>query len=351
VLNLIYSLSPKHTDEYYAERTRQAAALAPDGLCLKDPGALITPERVKTLVPIVLANANGLPVEFHTHCITGLGPLCYFEAIKLGMKCVNTAVPRLAEGASNPSILNVIANARAIGITHEVNEALLEKIEKHFTTIAEREGFPIGRSLPYDHTQYLHQVPGGMISNFRYHLSKVGMADRLQAVLEETARVREDLGHPIMVTPYSQFVGTQAALNVIAGERYKIISDEVILYALGFWGEEESTSMDPNIRDRIVSLPRAKELAKWELPQPSLNEVRQRYGGPGVSDDELLLRLSTDKESVDSLRAAGPSKPLNGEPSALLRLVEQLNRSKGCRQIRIQKEGLSITLHRSEARP
>src|ERR1035437_9082449 len=200
-----------------------------------------------------------------------------------------------------------------------------------------------------------HPIPpsgaGRMISNFRYHLSKVGMADRLQAVLEETARVREDFGHPIMVTPYSQFVGTQAALNVIAGERYKIISDEVILYALGFWGEEESTSMDPNIRDRIVSSPRAKELAKWELPQPSLNEVRQRYGGPGVSDDELLLRLSADKESVDSLRAAGPSKPLNGEPSALLRLVEQLNRSKGCRQIRIQKEGLSVTLHRSEERP
>jgi oxaloacetate decarboxylase alpha subunit len=123
----------------------------------------------------------------------------------------------------------------------------------------------------------------------------------------------------------------------------------VVLYALGFWGEEESTSMDPNIRDRIVSLPRAKELAKRELPQPSLKEVRQRYGGPGVSDDELLLRLSTDKESVDSLRAAGP--PVNGEPSPLLRLVEQLNRSKGCRQIRIQKEGLSITLRRSEERP
>ncbi len=350
VLNLIYSLSPKHTDEYYAERTRQAAALGPHGLCLKDPGALITPERVRTLVPVVLANANGLPVEFHTHCVTGLGPLCYFEAIKLGMRCLNTAVLPLADGASNPSILNVIANARAIGMTPDVNEALLGKIEKHFTAIAEREKFPIGRPLAYDHTQYLHQVPGGMISNFRYHLSNVGMADRLQAVLEETTRVREEFGHPIMVTPYSQFVGTQAALNVIAGERYKIISDETVLYALGFWGQEECTSMDPDIRDRILSLPRAKELARWKLPQPSLQEVRQQYGGPGVSDDELLLRLSTDKQSVDSLRAAGPASVLNGEPSPLARLVEQLNRSKSCRQIRIRKERLSITLNRGEAR-
>jgi len=349
VLNLIYSLSPKHTDEYYAERTRQATALGPDGLCLKDPGALITPERVKTLVPTVLANANGLPVEFHTHCVTGLGPICYFEAIKLGIKCLNTAVPPLADAASNPSIFNVIANARAIGIKPDINEAPLEKIEKHFTAIAELEGFPIGRPQAYDYSQYVHQVPGGMISNFRFQLSQIGMQDRLQAVLEETARVRQEFGHPIMVTPYSQFVGVQAVMNVIMGQRYSIISDEVIMYALGFWGEEESASMDPNIRDLILNTPRAKELAKWELPQPSLKEVRDRYGGPGVSDDELLLRLAVDKESVDVMRAAGPPEAFHEEQSPLLRLIEMLNRSKSCRQVRIHKEGLSIILARGAA--
>jgi oxaloacetate decarboxylase (Na+ extruding) subunit alpha len=349
-VNLIYSLSPKHTDDYYAERARQAAALQPDALCLKDPGALITPERVKTLGPIVLANANGLPVEFHTHCVTGLGPLCYFEGMKLGLTCLNTAVPPLADAASNPSILNVIANARAIGLTPQLNEDLLPKIEQHFTAIAEREKFPIGRPLSYDYSQYVHQVPGGMISNFRYHLSKVGMSDRLPAVLEETARVRQELGHPIMVTPYSQFVGTQATLNVISGERYKSITDEVILYALGFWGDEERDSIDPDIRDRIVSSPRAKELANWEVPQPSLKEIRQRYGGRGVSDDELLLRLSTDKESVDRLRASGPA-PAAAEPTPLLQLIERLDRSPSCQQIHIAKPGLSITLGRSSGHP
>lgn len=348
VVNLIYSLSPKHTDEYYAERTRQAAALHPDGLCLKDPGALITPERVKTLAPIVLANANGLPVEFHTHCVTGLGPLCYFESIKLGMKCLNTAVPPLADGASNPSITNTIANARAIGFEPDIDETLLPKIEQHFTEIAKREGFPIGRPQAYDYSQYVHQVPGGMISNFRYQLGMVGMQDRLQAVLEETGRVRTEMGHPIMVTPYSQFVGTQAAMNVIVGERYKVISDEVIQYALGLWGEEESASMDPNLRDRIVSTPRARELAKWQVPQPSLKEVRQQYGGPGVSDDELLLRIATDKASVDELRAADRTcASFDGQQSSLLRLIDRLNASKSCSQVHIQKQGLSITLARS----
>lgn len=346
IINLIYSLSPKHTDEYYAHRTRQAAALRPDRMCLKDPGALITPERVKTLVPIVLANSGDVPVEFHTHCLTGLGSVCTFEAIRLGMECVNTAIPPLAEGASNPSTFNVMTNARAIGRTTGLDEERLRRVERHFTAIAEREGLPIGRPVAFDYSQYLHQVPGGMISNFRYQLAKIGMQDRLQAVLEETARVREDLGHPIMVTPYSQFVGTQAALNIIAGERYKATSDEIIQYALGWWGEEESTSIDPDVRDRILSSPRAKEMAGNPPRQLTLAELRQRHGGPRISDDEMLLRLAVDKESIAAMRAAGPRRTYDGGPEPLISLIERLDKSTSCRTVHIETEGLSLTLGR-----
>ena len=188
-----------------------------------------------------------------------------------------------------------------------------------------------------------------MISNFRFQLAEMGMEDRLPAVLDETARVREEFGHPIMVTPYSQFVGTQAVMNVILGERYKMIPDEVILYALGFWGEDESASMDADIRDRILGARRAKELANWDSPQPSLKEIRDLYGGPGVSDDDLLLRFAIDKESVDVMRAAGPPKPYRAEQSTLLGLIETLNRSRSCRQMRVRKQGLSITLARNAA--
>ena len=100
IVDLIYSLSPKHTDAYYAQRARDAAALRPARICIKDPGGLLTPERTRTLVPAVLSNADGLPVEFHTHCITGLGPLFCLEAIKLGIKSVNTAIPPLADASS-----------------------------------------------------------------------------------------------------------------------------------------------------------------------------------------------------------------------------------------------------------
>jgi oxaloacetate decarboxylase (Na+ extruding) subunit alpha len=291
ILNLVYSFSPKHSDEYYAEKTRQAAALNPKALCLKDPGALITPDRVRTLVPIILKNAGVVPVEFHTHCLTGLGALSTLEAIKLGITCVNTAIPPLAEGASNPSTFNIADNARALGYYPKINDASLHEVEHHFATIAQVEKLPVGRPMSYDYSQYLHQVPGGMISNFRFQLGKVGMEHRLQEALEETSRVRAELGYPIMVTPYSQFVGTQAALNIITGGRYKVITDEVIHYALGWWGHEESSSIDPNVRDVILNSPRAKELARRQPEQLTLKELRQRYGGPGVSDDEMLLRI------------------------------------------------------------
>ena len=122
----------------------------------------------------------------------------------------------------------------------------------------------MGKPLEYDALHPLHQVPGGMISNFRFQLGNLGKLDQLPAVLEEVSRVRAEFGYPIMVTPYSQFFGVQAAINVMVGKRYKEVTDEVLLYALGFWGEEEAQSIDADLKDRLLSSPRAKELAKLE---------------------------------------------------------------------------------------
>jgi len=203
VPNIIYSVSPKHTDEYFAERTRQAASLKVNRLCLKDPGGLLTPERIKTLVPIIFQNADGISVELHTHCTTGLGPLCCLEAVKLGIEIVNTALPPLADGSSNPSLFNVAKNLRALGYKTLIDEELLKPVADHFTYIAKREGFPIGAPVEYDYSQYQHQVPGGMISNLRFQLRRVGMEHKIDQALEETRQVRAELGYPIMVTPLS----------------------------------------------------------------------------------------------------------------------------------------------------
>ncbi|MFQ5852043.1 MAG: hypothetical protein ACE5JU_15840, partial [Candidatus Binatia bacterium] len=344
VINLIFSVSPKHTDEYYAQKARAAARLHVARICLKDPGGLLTPERTRALVPLVLQNTNDIPVELHTHCNTGLGPLCCLEAIKLGIKTVNTAIPPLANGSSNPSVINVAMNARALGYAPTVDEGAIKPVADHFTFIARREGLPIGRPVEYDHYHQVHQVPGGMISNFHHQLCKLGMEERLGEVLEETGRVRAEFGYPIMVTPYSQFVGTQAAMNVILGERYREVTDEVIQYALGLWGEEESSSMDQGVRDKVLSRPRARELANWEPPQPSLRKVRQKLGGPGISDDELLLRYFTGEDDVAAMRAAGSPKEYVSARHPLVTLIEELTKRTDCRQIRVQKPRLSLIL-------
>ena len=351
ILNLIYTISPRHTDEYYARKASDAAGLNVDRICLKDPGGLLTPERTRTLVPVVLQNAKGIPVELHTHCNTGLGPLCCLEAIKLGIKSVNTAIPPLADSSSNPSVFNVASNARALGYTPTVDEEALRPVESHFTAIAHREGLPIGVPLHYDCFHYMHQVPGGMISNFRHQLSKVGLEGKLQAVLEETAKVRAEFGYPIMVTPYSQFVGVQAMMNVFLGERYKVIPDEVVQYALGLWGEEESSSMDPAVRDRILSTSRAGEFANRRPFEPSLKEVRQKLGGTGVSDDDLLLRYFAGEDEVAAMRAARPTGATIGARLPLMRLVEELIKQDTCNYIRVQKGAQSLTLQRGHNQP
>jgi oxaloacetate decarboxylase alpha subunit len=350
IVNLIYTISPRHTDEYYARKARDAAGLKPERICLKDPGGLLTPERTRTLVPAVLQNANGIPVELHTHCNTGLGPLCCLEAIAQGIRSVNTAIPPLANASSNPSVFNVTRNARVLGYEPTVDVEPLEAVERHFVSIAKREGLPIGAPVQYDCHHHLHQVPGGMISNFRHQLSKVGLEGRLEHVLEETARVRAEFGYPIMVTPYSQFVGVQAAMNVISGERYKAIPDEVVQYALGLWGEEESSSMDPDIRDRILGTSRAAELAKWQPPQPSLKEVRRRYGGPGVSDDDLLLRYFAGEEEVAAMRAEAPSQAAICAADSMIGLLEQLARPSACNYVQVQKGAQSLTLEKRHSR-
>ena len=348
IVNLIFSLSPKHTDEYYARKARDAAALDVFRICLKDPGALLTPDRLQTLVPAVLANVGGIPVEFHTHCNTGLGALCTLEAIKLGIRYINAAIPPMAESSSNPSLFDVARNARALGYTTTVNEEILKPVEEHFRAIARQEHLPIGAPAAYDAFHYIHQVPGGMISNLRFQLGALGLSEKLGEVLEEISRVRADLGYPVMVTPYSQFTGVQAVMNVVVGERYKEVSDEVIQYAVGLWGEEESNSMDPNVHDKVLNRPRAKALAKWQPPQPSLQEVRQQLGGPGVSDDDLLMRFFTDAEQVAAMRAAGPVNLNIVAGRGLQSLIEEVGKRKNVNYVHLQHDGGSLTLQRNK---
>jgi oxaloacetate decarboxylase (Na+ extruding) subunit alpha len=344
IVNLIYSVSPRHSDVYYAEKAREAASIRPYRICFKDVGGLLTPERARTLIPVILQNAGDVPVEYHAHCNNSLAPLCYLEAVKLGVTTLHTAVPPLANGSSQPSVLNVAKNLRALGYTPVINEEEVKPIEEHFTGVARRDGLSIGKPFAYEESQYLHQVPGGVISNLRHQLRLVGKEDKLAETLDEAARVRADFGYPIMVTPLSQFVVSQAAINVIVGERYKEVTDQVIQYALGLWGQEAPSLMDPEAKDKILNRSRAKDWQGWEPPEPSLEEVRRKFGGPSVSDEELLLRVYAGEDAVRAMNTAGaPREHLNGT-QPLIRLIEELSKKRNCNQVFISQPEFSVTL-------
>lgn len=308
-LALTYSISPKHTDEYFAAKARDAAAVGIDAIFLKDPGGLLTPERVQTLVPTIRKHTGEIPLEFHSHCTTGLAPLCYLEAVKQGITTLHAAVPPLANGSSQPSVFNLASNLRFLGYSPVLDEAAIRPVAEHFNFIAKRENRPIGAPVEYDYYQYIHQIPGGVIANLKRQLTQLKLIDKLPLVIEECIRVREDFGYPIMVTPFSQYIATQAAINVVLGERYKQVADDLIYYALGFWGAEARDGIRPDVLDKIMELPRARELKNWEFPEPSLEELREQYGGSWLSDDELLLRyIIGSEDDIKLMRAAGPAR-------------------------------------------
>ena len=144
VMNLIYSISPRHTDEYYAQKARDAAALKTYRLCFKDVGGMLTPARTRELVRLIKQNIGDVPLEFHAHCNNGLGPFNLLEAVKEGVRIVHTAIPPLANGSSQPSVFNVVGNLRALGYKPLINMEPLPAVSEHFEAIAKREGLPLG---------------------------------------------------------------------------------------------------------------------------------------------------------------------------------------------------------------
>ncbi|MBX5475000.1 MAG: biotin carboxyl carrier protein [Thermoleophilia bacterium] len=324
LVGLVYSVSPVHTDDYYAVRAAAIAASPDvDVLNLKDPGGLLTPERARTLVPALRRAAPGLPLEVHSHCTATTAPLTYLEAARLGASFLCTAVRPLANGTSQPSAESTLANLRGEGFEVDVDDEALAETSAYFTELAVRLGRPLGTPLEYDAAVYRHQLPGGMTSTLRRQLAEVGMANRWDDVLAELPRVREELGWPVMVTPLSQFVGVQAFLNVTTGRRYSQVPDEVVKYVLGQYGPPPG-EIDPEVAAKVLASPKAEKLRRVEH-RLDLAEARARYGDR-ISDELLLLRMTLPAEQVDAMLAA--RRRLSAQPGrhALVELVEGIVR-------------------------
>lgn len=314
-----FTESPLHTDNTYVDAAREFSKDANiDAVYLKDPGGLLTYERIGHLIPALREVIVGKPLELHSHCTTGEAPQVYMLAAQLGVDVLHTGIGALANGTAQPEMLSVMDNLDALGIPYRADRAAVERAAATIQRIAEAQKLPAGQTMPFDLAPHAHQVPGGMMGTLKRQLKEMRIEDDLPAVIAETGAVRAELGYPIMVTPFSQFVGSQALMNVLAAksgqERYSRIPDEVVRFVLGHFGTPVG-QIDPLVRDKVNALPRAKELRMDPTHDRPLEDLRietQRKLGREVEDEELLLRLVMAPDLLESVRAAGPAPLWNG---------------------------------------
>jgi oxaloacetate decarboxylase (Na+ extruding) subunit alpha len=338
---MVYSLSPVHTDAYYVERTRELKALGADFISIKDPTGLLTPECAKTLFPAVAAAAGDTPLQLHTHCQSGLGPIVHDTAMRAGFSFGHTAASPLANGASLPAAEEIDDRATALGYATGIDRAALSDVSGYFACLAERERKPRGKKATYDAALYEHQVPGGMISNLRSQLAGMHMEHRLPEILEEAARVRKDLGYPILVSPFAQYIITQSVLNVVQGERYKTIPDEVRKYAMGYYGRLASAPCQEFLDRANVRGSETRNQRAAEHLAPALPLLRQRMG-PNASDEDLLLAAFYEPSLIEPLKKE--HAPYSYTTTPLAELVRYLEAQPDLRSATVRFKGVELNV-------
>ena len=240
----------------------------------------------------------------------------------------------------------MIHNAEVLGLETNINEEPLRVVEERLTAIARQEGLPIGSPVLYDEQVYSHKVPGGVISVLKDQLGQLGISHKLDEVLEEIPRITAEIGYPVMITPHSQFIVSQAAVNVAAGERWKDVLDCMIEFALGIYGVEDAgvPYMDANIKDMLFGHPNAKKIAeKWARDKEesekevTLKDIKAKYGMGNASDEDFWLNFFQIGDEVKKIRAAGPPRSYHTGKEPLAVLLKELSKEKDISRLHLQK--------------
>ena len=283
-----------------------------------------------------------MPLELHSHCLAGLAPQVYADALDTGITFFHTAVTPLANGASLPPAEAFVATAQSRGYATGIDTDRLDEMAAYFTWVALRENKPAGVRATLDPRLYEHQVPGGMISNLRTQLNAAGIEHRLDEILDEVAQVRRDLGFPIMVSPFAQFLITQATLNVVQGERYRMIPDELRKYALGYYGRAAGPLAPAFLERATRGEAFAQECASDLLP-PALPRLRAERGAQADTDEILLAAYYDDalirpllRREHDRLSAA------RFQTTPLVELVNYLAKQADIQTLRVAVAGVPV---------
>lgn len=283
---VVYTLSPVHTTEHYLETAKKLVELGADSICIKDMAGMMSPYSAFQLISL-LKKKLPVPVQLHCHYIGGMAVGAYLKAAEAGVDIVDTASAPLAFGASQPPVETVVRALRETPYNTGLRIKELFEIAGYFEEVRKKRGFERGVTRIHDMQVFEHQVPGGMISNLVTQLQEQKAIHRLQDVLNEIPRVRAELGYPPLVTPTSQIVGTQAVLNVLTGERYKLIPEEVRRYVQGFYGRPPGP-IDPEIQKKVLNGREPITCRPADLLEPVLEKLREEIKDLATSEEDVL---------------------------------------------------------------
>ena len=283
---LCYTTSPVHTVAAFVDQARRMADLGVDSIAIKDMAGLLTPYATGELVK-ALKEALTLDVVVHSHDTAGVASMCQLKAVENGADRIDTAISSLAWGTSHPGTESMVAALRGTPYDTGLNLELLQEIGLYFHAVRKKYHQFESEFTGVDTRVQVNQVPGGMISNLANQLREQGALNRMNEVLQEIPRVRQDLGYPPLVTPTSQIVGTQAFFNVLAGERYKTITNEVKLYLQGRYGKAPGAICE-QLRKQAIGQEEVIEVRPADLLSPELARLRGEIGDLAKSEEDVM---------------------------------------------------------------
>lgn len=284
-----YTISPVHTTETYVALAKELENMGADSICIKDMSGLLTPYYTYELVRMI-KKAVKVPIELHSHATSGLACMTYLKAVEAGVDIIDTAISPFALGTSQPPTEPMVAALKDTPYDTGLDMGKLNGIAEHFRPIREKymdNGLLNPKVLGVDINTLVFQVPGGMLSNLVSQLAAQDALDKFEEVLKEVPRVREDLGYPPLVTPTSQMVGTQAVLNVITGERYKMVPKEIKAYVKGMYGKP-TVPISEEIVKKIIGDEEVITCRPADLIEPQLESLRNEIKEYLEQEEDVL---------------------------------------------------------------
>lgn len=284
-----YTQSPVHTLDAFAKLAKQLEEMGVSTICVKDMAGTMTPFEAYELIGAI-KNEVKIPVVLHTHCTTGMAYMTYMKAIEAGVDVIDTATSCFSGGTSQPATETINFALKQLGYNTGLNDDILKQVNDYFKPIRDeyiKEGLLNPKMMATDTDALNYKVPGGMLSNLVSQLKAQNAMDRFEEVLQETPKVRADLGYPPLVTPMSQMVGVQATNNVLSGERYKNISKEVKAYCRGEYGTSPAP-INPNVMAKALGDEKPIEGRYADTLEPVFDKTKAELEGIAKCDEDVL---------------------------------------------------------------